>query len=161
LERTGLAPFSDRLAGDLSGGMRHKLAVITAMLHEPDLLILDEPTTGVDPVSRSDLWRLISSAATAGAAVVVTSAYLDESERASTVLVLHNGRAVITGTPDEVRFSMPGVVVESDRPGERSRSWRKGRVWREWLPGGSPEAVDPDLEDVVIVATLAEEGGAT
>ncbi|MCB2223603.1 MAG: ABC transporter ATP-binding protein [Actinobacteria bacterium] len=157
LERTGLAPFTGRLAGDLSGGMRRKLAVVGAMLHSPDLLILDEPTTGVDPVSRSDLWRLIGAAATGGAAVVVSSAYLDESERASSVTVLHRGRSLVAGTPDEVRASLPGSVVVVDEPADRSRAWRQGRRWREWVPDGSPDGVAPTLEDVLIAAGLAEE----
>ena len=159
LERTGLAPFTRRLDADLSGGMRRKLAVIGAMIHGPDLLILDEPTTGIDPVSRSDLWRLIASAVSGGAAAVVTSAYLDESERAATVTVLHEGRVVVAGSAAEVRRSMPGSVVVTDRPGDRSRAWRRGQVWREWHPRGAPGAVEPDLEDVVIVAALAAEGG--
>jgi ABC-2 type transport system ATP-binding protein len=129
------------------------------MLHTPDLLILDEPTTGIDPVSRSDLWRLIASAATGGAAVVITSAYLDESERAATVVVLHEGRVVVAGSPAEVRASMPGAIAETATPSDRSRAWRRGPVWREWHPEGTPDPVEPDLEDVVIVAALAEEGG--
>lgn len=161
LERTGLAPFPDRLAGDLSGGMRRKLSVIMAMLHQPDLLILDEPTTGIDPVSRSDLWRLIAAAATGGAAVVVASAYLDESERASSVLVLHEGRTVVTGTPAEVRATMPGVVVDVERPTDPARAWRRGRVWRQWLPDAATSDMPPDLEDVVIVAALAEMGAGS
>ncbi|MBU1493934.1 MAG: ABC transporter ATP-binding protein [Actinobacteria bacterium] len=159
LERTGLAPFTGRLAGDLSGGMRRKLSVISKMLHRPDLLILDEPTTGIDPVSRSDLWRLIAAAATGGAGVVVASAYLDESERASSVLVLNEGRTVVAGTPGEVKASMPGAVVDVESPADPTRAWRRGRLWREWLPDAPPSGVLPDLEDVVIVAALAETGG--
>jgi ABC-2 type transport system ATP-binding protein len=156
LERTALAPFVDRLAGNLSGGMRRKLAVITAMLHTPELLILDEPTTGIDPVSRSDLWRLIASAASNGATVVVASAYLDEAERAASVTVLHEGRVLVAGAPDEVRGSMPGAVVDTESPADLSRAWRRGARWREWFPDGHPAATAPDLEDVVIVAALRE-----
>ncbi len=93
LEHTGLAGTGDRLAGRLSGGMRQKLAFALAMLHRPDLLVLDEPTTGVDPVSRADLWRLIAGAAAGGAAVVVSTTYLDEAERAANVILLEDGRA--------------------------------------------------------------------
>ncbi len=89
---TGLSGTGDRLAGRLSGGMRQKLAFALAMLHEPDLLILDEPTTGVDPVSRADLWRLIARAAADGAGVVVATTYLDEAQRASSLVVLEDGR---------------------------------------------------------------------
>ena len=91
LERTGLAAARDRLAGQLSGGMRRKLGVIAAMLPEPELLVLDEPTTGVDPVSRADLWWLIARAAAGGAAVLMSTTYLDEAARAAHVLVLDAG----------------------------------------------------------------------
>jgi ABC-2 type transport system ATP-binding protein len=92
LARTGLAGTGGRLAGRLSGGMRQKLAFLLAMVHEPELLVLDEPTTGVDPVSRAELWHLIAAAAAAGAAVVVATTYLDEARRAARVLLLEDGR---------------------------------------------------------------------
>jgi ABC-2 type transport system ATP-binding protein len=161
LERTGLAEARDRLAGQLSGGMRQKLALAMAVAHEPDLLILDEPTTGVDPVSRAELWRLLAGAAAGGAAVVVATTYLDEAERAATVLVLDRGRALLAGTPDEVLAATPGLVVEGpDRP-PGVPSWRRGASWRAWSPDGSaPPGTSPatlDLEDAVIVAQLRQD----
>jgi ABC-2 type transport system ATP-binding protein len=163
LERTGLAGARDRLAGRLSGGMRHKLALAMALLHEPELLILDEPTTGVDPVSRVELWRLVAGAAAGGAAVALATTYLDEAERAATVLVLDQGRALLAGTPDEVLAAVPGRVVEAPaRPGGVP-AWRRGARWRAWSPDGSPlpgaTPVAPDLEDAVVVAQLARELG--
>jgi ABC-2 type transport system ATP-binding protein len=163
LERTGLAEARDRLAGRLSGGMRHKLALAMALLHEPELLILDEPTTGVDPVSRVELWRLLAGAAAGGAAVALATTYLDEAERAATVLVLDQGRALLAGTPDEVLAAVPGRVVEAPaRPGGVP-AWRRGARWRAWSPDGSPlpgaTSVAPDLEDAVVVAQLARELG--
>jgi ABC-2 type transport system ATP-binding protein len=166
LERTGLAAARDRLAGNLSGGMRQKLGVIRAMVHRPDLLVLDEPTTGVDPVSRADLWWLIAHAATAGAAVVLATAYLDEAERASWLLALDEGRTLAEGTPDEIAASVPGAIRSTrNRPeGEASRrAWRRGARWRVWTPPGVgiagpvAETIRPDLHDAVTVAALAHE----
>ncbi len=133
LARAGLAMARDRLAGQLSGGMRQKLGVIAAMLHQPSLLVLDEPTTGVDPVSRADLWWLIARAAADGAAVVLATSYLDEAERASSVLALDAGRELAQGTPAQIVAAMPGVLRASDDPppGEaRRRAWRRGGRWR-------------------------------
>jgi ABC-2 type transport system ATP-binding protein len=102
LAGAGLTGLEGRLAGKLSGGMQQKLAFALAMLHRPELLVLDEPTTGVDPVSRAELWRLIAEAAAGGAGVLVSTTYLDEARRAARVLLLDEGRAVATGTPEEV-----------------------------------------------------------
>ena len=115
LRRTGLGGTGRRLAGRLSGGMRQKLAFILAMLHRPDLLILDEPTTGVDPVSRADLWRMIAGAAAGGAAVIVSSSYLDEAQRAAHVTLLDGGRVRASGTPDVVAAALPqaGAAAEA------------------------------------------------
>jgi ABC-2 type transport system ATP-binding protein len=167
LERAGLSGARDRLAGRLSGGMRQKLGVIASMLHQPDLLVLDEPTTGVDPVSRADLWWLIAQAAANGAAVVFATSYLDEAERAVSVLALDDGRALGSGTPEEIIAAMPGTLRVSDaRPeGEaRRRAWRRGGRWRIWDPPGQPDEprepgrpVAPDLQDAVTVAILSRE----
>ena len=161
LERTGLAEARDRLAGRLSGGMRQKLALAMAVAHEPDLLILDEPTTGVDPVSRAELWRLLAASAAGGAAVVVATTYLDEAERAATVLVLDRGRSLLAGTPDEVVAATPGLVVDAAARPDGIPSWRRGSRWRAWSPDGStPPGTGPatlDLEDAVIVAQLRED----
>jgi len=178
LERAGLSGARDRLAGQLSGGMRQKLGVIASMLHQPDLLVLDEPTTGVDPVSRADLWWLIARAAANGAAVVLATSYLDEAERAFEVLALDAGRELASGTPEQIVAAMPGTLRVSDaRPeGEvRRRAWRRGGRWRIWDPPGAPgpadlpspagpagpggpaDEVTPDLQDAVTVAILARE----
>jgi len=163
LERTGLAAVRDRLAGQLSGGMRRKLAVIAAMLPGPELLVLDEPTTGVDPVSRADLWWLIARAAADGAAVLMSTTYLDEAARAAHVLVLDAGRPLAAGTPAEIVAAAPGTIAV--RPGppadadERRRAWRRAGTWRVWQPDGVPAAgsVPPDLQDAVCVAALRAE----
>jgi ABC-2 type transport system ATP-binding protein len=159
LERTGLQDAGGRLGAQLSGGMRHKLALAMALLHQPQLLVLDEPTTGIDPVSRAQLWRLIAGAAAAGAAVVLATCYVDEAERAASVVVLSEGRPLLEGSPEEVVARMPGVVVDSAVRLDPVTSWRRGARWRTWaadgtVPAGAARA-EPDLEDAVIVAELA------
>jgi ABC-2 type transport system ATP-binding protein len=121
LERTGLDGVDDRLAGRLSGGMRQKLAFALAMLHRPELLILDEPTTGVDPVSRTELWRMIARAAASGAGVVVSTTYLDEAERAASVLLLDAGRAVAAGPPEAAAAARPPAQTHQRGTGQESR----------------------------------------
>jgi ABC-2 type transport system ATP-binding protein len=165
-EQAGLTGAASRLAGQLSGGMRQKLGVICALLHEPGLLILDEPTTGVDPVSRAGLWRLIAGAAAGGAAVVVATTYLDDAGRAASVLVLDGGRALAAGTPEEIVAGLPGTITAPGGPpgpADRPRSWRRGGAWRVWVPPGVPapagQPVSPDLQDAVTVAALAREAG--
>ncbi len=167
LERAGLLDARDRLAGRLSGGMRQKLGVIAAMLHQPALLVLDEPTTGVDPVSRADLWSLIARAAAEGAAVVFATSYLDEAERAAHVLVLAGGRELAAGSPEQIVAAMPGRLwTAGARPAgpAGARSWRRDGRWRVWQPdeaAGAPaetaRPVRPDLQDAVTVAILARE----
>lgn len=169
IERAGLTEASDRLATDLSGGMRHKLGFALAMLHEPELLVLDEPSTGVDPVSRVELWRMIAEAAAAGTAVAIATTYLDEAERASAVTVLDRGRVIAAGTSDDVMNSMPGYITAPDRPSVPARSWRRGRSIREWHPaadrcaeaegdGSRLSPSDLDFEDVLIARLLDERG---
>ena len=147
LERTGLAAARDRLAGQLSGGMRRKLGVIAAMLPEPELLVLDEPTTGVDPVSRADLWWLIARAAAGGAAVLMSTTYLDEAARAAHVLVLDAGRTLAAGPPAEIVASVPGTIVvvpgRPDDADERRRAWRRAGTWRVWQPAAGHPAEQP------------------
>ena len=159
LERAGLASAAGLLAGQLSGGMRQKLGVIAAMLHQPDLLVLDEPTTGVDPVSRSGLWWLIARAAADGCAVVLATTYLDEAERCARVLVLDQGTELASGTPDEIIAAMPGALRASpSRPQDLARAWRRAGQWRVWEPDGAGgDGVQADLQDAVTVAALARE----
>lgn len=114
IARAGLESATDRLASQLSGGMRRKLGTIMALVGRPRLLLLDEPSTGVDPVSRVELWRLISHAAADGAAVVTTTTYLDEAERAAHVVALSDGRVLGQGDPAAV---LPGLRVAPRKPG--------------------------------------------
>ncbi len=159
LERAGLTEARGRLAGRLSGGMRTKLGYVLAMLHQPRLLVLDEPSTGVDPVSRVELWRLISETAAAGAAVVLSTTYLDEAERTASVLLLSEGRGLLSGRPDELIARMPGSVTRVASPRRPEYAWRRGAAFHEWWPDGHPaegDQVQADLSDVSIVAELGQ-----
>jgi ABC-2 type transport system ATP-binding protein len=164
LEQTGLGSARRRLGGQLSGGMQRKLAVGLALLHSPELLILDEPTTGVDPVSRADLWRLISRAAVEGTAVLVATTYVNEAARAASVVLLEAGKALASGTPEDILRKVPGAVG-TRRGAERPTplSWRRGAGWRVWAPAGrlpdGVQPVQPDFEDAVVTAALASELG--
>jgi ribosome-dependent ATPase len=104
LEATGLAPFADRPAGKLSGGMKQKVGLCGALVHDPDLLILDEPTTGVDPLSRRQFWTLIDSirAGRPGMSVAISTAYMDEAQRWDWIIAMDAGRVLATGTPAEI-----------------------------------------------------------
>lgn len=162
--RTGLGEVRHRLGGRLSGGMQRKLAVGLALLHSPELLVLDEPTTGVDPVSRADLWRLIYRAAAEGAAVVAATTYVNEAARAAWVVLLESGTMLASGSPGDILRGVPGAVgVASGTERPAPLSWRRGAAWRVWAPAGSLPAqarpAEPDFDDAVVVAALAAEAG--
>ncbi len=112
LERVGLAAFRDRQADRLSGGMKQKLALACSLMHEPQVLVLDEPTTGVDPVTRRELWKLLAGLVAEGLTLVVATPYLDEAERCSRVVLMHRGRVLADATPAAARALMHGTVVE-------------------------------------------------
>lgn len=163
LARAQLSDASRRLAGQLSGGMRQKLGFCLAMLHEPALLVLDEPSTGVDAVSRVELWRLIAQAATHGAAVVMTTTYLDEAERAGRVLVLDAGRPLLAGEPSQVLAAFRGSVVEVDQPRNAAMAWRRGGAFHELRPDDAApvgKSVAADLQDLIIAQMLRGNGQA-
>ena len=168
LDRAALTPAAGRLAAQLSGGMRRKLGFVMAIVHRPALLILDEPTTGIDPVSRIDLWRLVSEAAASGAAVLMSTTYLDEAERAGHLVVLDRGRVLVQGPYDRVRADFAGDITQASQPVRAEWAWRRGRMRHEYWPGGVPSSpstpsdlppgttvVEPDLEDIVIALSLA------
>lgn len=111
LDFAGLEPFRDRRAAVLSGGMKKKLALACALIHRPQILLLDEPTTGVDPVARRDFWALLSRLHGQGITAVVTTPYMDEAERCNRVALLIEGHVMAQGTPAEIKARVPGSVL--------------------------------------------------
>jgi drug efflux transport system ATP-binding protein len=120
LEMTQLTPFRRRRADRLSGGMKQKLALACTLVHEPDVLLLDEPTTGVDPVSRREFWKLLSEFLARGLTIVMATPYLDEAERCARVVLLHEGRRLALDEPSRLQQGLGGrlleVSVEAARP---------------------------------------------
>jgi len=112
LEMTELAPFRARLADRLSGGMKQKLALACTLVHEPALIVLDEPTTGVDPVSRREFWKLLSEFLSQGITIVMATPYLDEAERCGRVALLNEGRLLALDRPSTLRSAFPGRLYE-------------------------------------------------
>ena len=117
---SNLGPFRDRLAGNLSGGMKQKLGLSCALIHQPKILLLDEPTFGVDPISRRDLWLIIHEMVAQGVTVVMSTAYMDEAERFDRLALLNRGRVLALDTPNALRESMPGDVLEVAVDGVRA-----------------------------------------
>ena len=112
LELTGLAPFRDRLAERLSGGMKQKLALCCTLVHQPPIRVLDEPTTGVDPVSRREFWKLLAEFLGEGLTIVMATPYLDEAERCARIVMLDKGKRLALDEPAALQASMSGVVFE-------------------------------------------------
>jgi len=104
--------FQSRRAGKLSGGMKKKLALACALVHDPDVLLLDEPSTGVDPVSRRELWVILAEVVRRGVAVLVSTPYMDEAERCHRVGVLYEGELLTSGTPEDLKAGLPYDIVE-------------------------------------------------
>jgi ABC-2 type transport system ATP-binding protein len=112
LEFSRLTPFVDRLAGQLSGGMKQKLALICTVIHEPPILLLDEPTTGVDPVSRRDFWKILHRLLAEGVTLLISTPYMDEAERCNRIGLIHEGKLLLVNTPAELKRQMTGEVIE-------------------------------------------------
>jgi ABC-2 type transport system ATP-binding protein len=112
LSFSNLAPFQDRFGQDLSGGMKQKLGLACALVHTPEILFLDEPTNGVDPVSRRDFWRILYDLLREGVTIFVSTAYLDEAERCHRIGLMHQGRLLSIGSPKEIKDLMKGELWE-------------------------------------------------
>lgn len=112
LDMLRMTPFRDRLADRLSGGMKQKLALACTLIHTPELLVLDEPTTGVDPVSRRDFWKILAGLQRDGLTLLVTTPYLDEAERCQRVALMDRSRILDVDTPDAIRAQAEGAMIE-------------------------------------------------
>jgi len=134
---SNLTPFKRRLAGNLSGGMKQKLGLACALIHTPKVLFLDEPTNGVDPVSRRDFWRILYQLLRERVTIFVSTAYLDEAERCHRLALIHQGRLLACGTPDEVKQLMHGTIweIRTGQPAVEHAPQRATTVLREALRG--------------------------
>jgi ABC-2 type transport system ATP-binding protein len=178
LGMTRMIPFRDRPASKLSGGMKQKLALMCTLLHQPKVLLLDEPTNGVDPVSRRDFWIILEELVAAGMTLLVTTAYLDEAERCHRLALMHNGRLVRQGTPEELKRQTPGDCYEVTATDPRAlRAFLSGRsevasvkpagaalhvflhAGAATPPGGEWRRISPTLEDVFVSVIEARDAG--
>jgi ABC-2 type transport system ATP-binding protein len=153
---SNLGPFRDRAAGKLSGGMKQKLALSCALMHRPRILLLDEPTFGVDPISRRDLWRILREMMEEGVTILVSTAYLEEAERCNRVAFLHEGRVLALDRPDALRSSLAGEVVAI-----RSADPRRARDLLRTHPSVRRAALFGDtVHALVLAGTAASDLGA-
>jgi len=162
LHMTRMEPFGNRLAGQLSGGMKQKLGLMCTLLHRPEVLFLDEPTNGVDPVSRRDFWTILYELVKDGLTVVVTTAYLDEAERCNRVALMHSGRIIRVGEPESLRRSLEEVCYQvrtSDNRQARQVLQRIDTVLSATPAGDSVHVfVDKDLPQDSIHKLLNQAG---
>jgi ABC-2 type transport system ATP-binding protein len=169
LELVRMTPFRGRPADRLSGGMKQKLALACTLIHTPTLLVLDEPTTGVDPVSRRDFWRLLEGLQREGMTVFLSTPYLEEAERCGRVALMDRGRLLVTDEPGAMRKKEPGVIVELlARPKRRALEVLRGvdgvaeaesfgERLHVFLPAVSP--LDGDFAAMRLKAALLCRGG--
>lgn len=190
LTAAGLGEFRKRLAGNLSGGMKQKLGLICALIHTPQVILLDEPTNGVDPLSRRDFWRILYSLVAGGVAILTSTSYLDEAERCHRVGLLNQGRMLFCDTPEELKKKFPGSVLAaraseparvrdalSNAPGVRNvvlvgdgvhlfvdkadrLAELRVRLNSLGISYDSIESVTPSIEDLFVSAVESTEEGA-
>lgn len=130
LDFAGLKEFTSRRASHLSGGMKKKLALACTLIHEPPLLLLDEPTTGVDPISRREFWNILTELYLAGTTIVVSTPYMDEADRCSRVGLMYEGEMIVCDTPQNIRGQIEGDLIEL-----KSADWRRAKEILRSMPG--------------------------
>jgi ABC-2 type transport system ATP-binding protein len=153
LEFTDLARFTERLAGKLSGGMKQKLGLACAMLKSPRLLLLDEPSVGVDPISRRELWRMVYELVDEGVGVAWSTAYLDEAENCAEVVVLNGGKSLFQGAPTAMTQTMAGRVFHVRGGGSARRTLLAEAIRR-------PDVVDGVMQGEAIRLVMAQDAAA-
>ncbi len=126
----GLTEFKDRRAAQLSGGMQKKLALACTLIHQPEILLLDEPTTGVDPVSRREFWDILTDLNLRGSTIIVSTPYMDEADRCMRVGLMYEGRLVVCDTPQQIRAHIEGELIEL-----RPQDWQAAHTLIAALPG--------------------------
>jgi len=160
---SNLLPFKKRLAGNLSGGMKQKLGLACALIHTPQVLFLDEPTNGVDPVSRRDFWRILYQLLQERVTIFVSTAYLDEAERCNRVGLIHKGKLFAVGNPGEIKKLARGSIIEI----RTSEPRRATSLLRENMPSAAVglfgdrihmTAVDAELTMRRVTELLAKAG---
>ncbi|WP_136523813.1 ABC transporter ATP-binding protein [Geomonas ferrireducens] len=164
LQAAGMAEFRSRLAGKLSGGMKQKLGLVCALIHTPEVILLDEPTNGVDPVSRRDFWRILYTLLDQGVTILTSTAYLDEAERCHRVALLHEGRMLFCDTPENLKGNLDGAVVSivcaEPRPVKELISGMEGISTMMIVGDGlhlvvrEPERLIPELRSRIAAAGL-------
>ncbi len=164
LDFTRLTPFRERMAEKLSGGMKQKLALACTLIHTPKIIFLDEPTTGVDPVSRRDFWRILQSLLKQGITIIMTTPYLDEAERCTRVAMMDRGALLEMNTPDEVKKRMTGEIIEvvcENVRAAQSLLKRHRKVLEVQAFGDRLNVVLQDPKEIAGIRKALSEGGIT
>lgn len=162
LEFSRLGPFKRRATAQLSGGMKQKLSLCCALVHTPELLLLDEPTTGVDPISRRELWDILYDLLGEGVAVVLTTPYMDEAERATDIMLLHHGRGIASGSLEELRsrfgFAVFELIAVDNRAAHRLLTEKLGKQ-RVVFFGQKLHLILDKPDDIRAVSGLLDDSG--
>ena len=160
LSFTKLLPFKDRLAEHLSGGMKQKLALAAGLMHKPRLFFLDEPTTGVDPVSRREFWQMLYQLNKDGTTIFVSTPYMDEAELCSRIAFLHEGRLISSGSPAQLKAAYPHQLLELQTATKRIKPFLQGLVLDLNAFGGNFHlAVDNAAEKMPLIRQRLVQAG--